>query len=403
MNRTTRNAHGTDSKQKLPSGWRTYRFGELIASARYGTSEASGSGTTAMLRMSSIRDGHIVTSDVSWIDLPASVRGALLLKPGDLLFNRTNSYDLVGKSGLFTGKGDFVFASYLVRFRLKTDLVDPRYLNTFLQTTESSWLVDSLKTRGVSQSNINPTALRERLTVPLPPLSEQQRIAEIFETGDNARRILERLIASKEKLYRVLNARLLFGKPPRGARQVKLGAVATEQSGRNGTRLNRTRLYAVTKAEGMVPMRERVQGATIDRCKIVERGWYAYNPMRINIGSIARWEEGEPVMVSGDYVVFSTNEDQLLSDYLDHLRRSDRWAGFVGAAGGGSVRVRIWFDDLGRFSFPLPSIDEQRRIAAILDTAATEIRLLHEQHAALAKQKRGLMQLLLTGKKRVRV
>jgi type I restriction enzyme S subunit len=43
----------------------------------------------------------------------------------------------------------------------------------------------------------------------------------------------------------------------------------------------------------MVPMREHVQGATIDRCQIVERGWFAYNPMRINIGSIARWEHDD--------------------------------------------------------------------------------------------------------------
>jgi type I restriction enzyme S subunit len=108
-------------------------------------------------------------------------------------------------------------------------------------------------------------------------------------------------------------------------------------------------------------------------------------------------------MVSGDYVVFRANESRLLSDYLNHLRRSTAWADFVGASGNGSVRVRIWFDDLGRFKFLLPSLAEQRAIAHILDAADTELRLLRSQRAALDQQKRGLMQRLLTGKVRVNV
>jgi len=151
----------------------------------------------------------------------------------------------------------------------------------------------------------------------------------------------------------------------------------------------------------MVPMRENVQGKTINRCQLVERGWFAYNPMRINIGSIARWEGESAVMVSPDYVVFRSKETHLLSGYLNHLRRGTAWADFVSAAGNGSVRIRIWFDDLGYFKFPLPALDEQRAIAAVLDTADAELRLLRQQRTALDQQKRGLMQQLLTGRIRV--
>ena len=148
-------------------------------------------------------------------------------------------------------------------------------------------------------------------------------------------------------------------------------------------------------------MRENVQGSTINRCQIVERGWFAYDPMRINIGYIARWEKDDPVMVSPDYVVFRTRGSLLLSDYLNHVRRAAISADFVGTAGNGSVRIRIWFDDLGYFKFPLPPVEEQRAIAAILSTADAELRLLRQQRAAIDHQKRGLMQLLLTGKVRV--
>jgi len=246
------------------------------------------------------------------------------------------------------------------------------------------------------------------IVIDLPPLPEQQKIAEILGKWDESLEKLGALIAAKLHRKQALKQQLLTGhrrllgftKP---WSKVQLSDVAEECSERNRELLDRTRLYAVTKANGMVPMRENVQGKTINRCLLVEQDWFAYNPMRINIGSIARWEGESPVMVSPDYVVFRTNKSHLLSDYLNHLRRGSEWAYFVGAAGNGSVRVRIWFDDLGCFKFLLPPVDEQRAIADILDTADTELRLLRQQREALDQQKRGLMQQLLTGKVRVTV
>lgn len=280
--------------------------------------------------------------------------------------------------------------------------VEDQIVDDFLSYLLNQIGIDLLRIVQGAQPNLSAGLVKEA-KIKLPPLPEQRKIADILCTWDTALQTLERLIDAKERRRRALRERLLFGKGRRSNPRTKLSQVAEEQSVRNRTQLDRTRLYAVTKADGMVPMRERVQGATINRCKVVERGWYAYNPMRLNIGSIARWEGRDPVMTSGDYVVFHTKEDRLLSDYLDQLRRSDAWANFVGGAGNGSVRIRIWFDDLGRFSFPLPPLAEQRRIANFLGAADTELRLLRHQHAALATQKRGLMQLLLTGKKRVRV
>jgi type I restriction enzyme, S subunit len=256
-----------------------------------------------------------------------------------------------------------------------------------------------------AQKNINIDFI-EDLEIEHPPLPEQQKIADILGTWDEALEKLDALIAAKARRKQALMQQLLtghrrlpgFSKP---WKRVELSDVAEECSIRNGQKLERTRLYAVTKAEGMVPMRENVQGATVNRCQIVERGWFAYNPMRINIGSIARWEGNDPVMVSPDYVVFRTKESLLLSDYLNHIRRGDAWTDFVGAAGNGSVRVRIWFDDLGYFEFPLPPIEEQRAIAAVLNAADTELQLLRQERAVLNQQKRGLMQKLLTGKVRV--
>lgn len=125
--------------------------------------------------------------------------------------------------------------------------------------------------------------------------------------------------------------------------------------------------------------------------------------MRINIGSIARWQGTEAVMVSGDYVVFRCNPDRLLPSYLDHLRQTWMWQSFVTRGGNGSVRTRIYFSDLAEFTFPCPPIEEQQHIAAILDAADQGLTCIRSQRTALDQQKRGLMQKLLTGKIRVRI
>jgi type I restriction enzyme, S subunit len=148
-------------------------------------------------------------------------------------------------------------------------------------------------------------------------------------------------------------------------------------------------------------MREETISAAIDRYKVVRPNTFVYNPMRLNIGSIAISSFTDDVLVSPDYVVFECDESKLLPGYLNHLRRTRLWASHFDAAGSGGVRIRIYYDDLAAFTFPLPPLAEQTRALAMLDTAAAEIETLERYLAALQKQKRGLMQKLLTGQWRV--
>ena len=151
----------------------------------------------------------------------------------------------------------------------------------------------------------------------------------------------------------------------------------------------------------MIPMRERVQGASNHRCKVVRQNYFAYNPMRLNIGSLARWDGEEPAMVSGDYVVFKCEEERLDPRFFDFYRSTNEWANYVRRAGDGSVRVRIYFSHLAPLKIALPSIEEQKAIANILDIATCEITMLEAKSELLKMQKKWLMQQLLTGKKRL--
>ncbi|AKT27932.1 restriction endonuclease subunit S [Pseudomonas syringae pv. actinidiae] len=177
---------------------------------------------------------------------------------------------------------------------------------------------------------------------------------------------------------------------------VSLAEVTSECRSRNNGQLDDMLLCGVLKSHGLVPMRERVKGDSTERCKVVAPNAFAYNPMRLNIGSIARNTADHSVMVSPDYVVFQTDPERLLPNYLDHVRHSDLWRGYVGASGDGSVRVRIYYDQLSRLQLPLPPLPEQRKIAAILTAVDDKLEVIARQIAATQTLKQGLMQTLFS-------
>ena len=183
---------------------------------------------------------------------------------------------------------------------------------------------------------------------------------------------------------------------PEGWRMASLAEATTESVERNNARLNDAQLFGVSKSTGLIPMKDRVKGASTDRCKVVRPNAFAYNPMRINIGSIARNKTADTLLVSPDYVVFDAQPDCLLPEYLDHFRRSHAWQNFVGAAGDGSVRVRIYYDHLSHLRLPLPPRAEQRKIAAILTAVDDKLDVIARQIEAAQTLKQGLMRTLFS-------
>lgn len=185
-------------------------------------------------------------------------------------------------------------------------------------------------------------------------------------------------------------------KLPVGWRDVRLGEVTEECKERNNGAFSWDSLFAVTKAEGLVPMRERVRGNSLERCKVVLKGEFAYNPMRLNIGSIARSQIDHPVLVSPDYVAFRCNYEKLDDKFLEYLRQSFGWRRFMEDAGSGSVRVRIYYKNIADFQFSLPPLSEQKKITTILGSVDEAIQATQAVIDQTRKVKQGLLQQLLT-------
>lgn len=246
----------------------------------------------------------------------------------------------------------------------------------------------------------------EIIQIPLD-LMEQQKIAGILGSWDESIEKVEQLIEAKERRKYALSQHLLFGKRNLQGREGQwkemcLQEVTKELKSRNNDELGSDAVMAVNKFQGLIPMREHVMASSLERYKVVPPKAFAYNPMRINIGSLAMSHHASAVLVSPDYVVFKCLEDGCDPDFLDHYRRTHVWEHYVNAVGNGSVRVRIYYSELARMKLRLPPIEHQRAISEVLNDANREIELTKENLAALQRQKRGLMQKLLTGKWRVK-
>mgnify|MGYP005842997349 CR=1 FL=1 len=133
------------------------------------------------------------------------------MERGDILFNRTNSLDFVGRTAIFDIEGGFVFASYLNRLRSDTNKLNPFFLNCYFNTDAVQARLKSITTRGVSQSNISATRLKGFL-VPNPRLDEQDEVVAHVEVLDRKLAVHRGKLEQFLDLFRTLLHELMNAK-----------------------------------------------------------------------------------------------------------------------------------------------------------------------------------------------
>ena len=160
--------------------------------------------------MGNIQDGAVVWGDEKKIPAPSEELPALFLKQFDLLYNRTNSAELVGKTGIYLGEDDCkTFASYLIRIQLSRRSSSPHYVNLAMNAPvfRETQIVPLIK-KQTGQANVNGTALKNML-IPLPPLPEQHRIvAKVDELMALCDRLEKKLAGGDDTRRRMLDALL---------------------------------------------------------------------------------------------------------------------------------------------------------------------------------------------------
>ena len=163
-------------------GWEEKTLGEMVKDVKYGTSKpACADGAYTYLRMNNITsDGHLDLNDTKTISLDDKELEKCIVRKGDILFNRTNSYEHVGKTCVFTEETPMVIAGYIIRIRLK-ECLNPYYMNYFFNMKDTKAKLRKISVGAVHQSNINAKAV-QTVVIPLPSLSEQQSIVSFLDS-----------------------------------------------------------------------------------------------------------------------------------------------------------------------------------------------------------------------------
>ena len=240
----------------------------------------------------------------------------------------------------------------------------------------------------------------------VPPLPEQQRIVFLLSLWDTAITKQTALIEKLTLRKRGLMQQLLTGKKRlkgfEGYAFHRLGNYISECNRRNN---GCKRVLSVTNTRGFILQEEQfdkiVASNDTSNYKVVRRGEFAYNPSRVNVGSLAMLNEYDEGILSPMYIVFKANEN-IDKSYLLQSLQSWWFRGHIPAYTQGSVRDSLSFDGLCSMKFYIPTLQEQKAISAILEQADKEIEIQKQKLAAMQEQKKGLMQVLLTGERRIR-
>jgi type I restriction enzyme, S subunit len=222
------------------SVWKRVSLGDFAKSVEYGVTAAATLLPVGpkFLRITDIQDGAVNWGTVPWCECDARSVEDSRLQEGDIVFARTGA--TTGKSFLIRDcPTDAVFASYLIRVRVG-DEADPRYVSHFFQTPDY-WAQITKGARGVAQPGVNATTLRA-IQVPLPPLAEQVRIAEVLDRVE-ALRVKRRAALAQLDIFNQALFLDLFGDPvtnPMGWTRVPFGELLTKiDSGWSPTCLDR--------------------------------------------------------------------------------------------------------------------------------------------------------------------
>ena len=162
---------------ELPQNWRWIHVGDITSGPEYGTSQKSlKEGMIPVLRMGNLQQGRIDWSDLAFSNDPDEIKKYNLM-PNTVLFNRTNSPEHVGKTAIYRGEREAIFAGYLIRIN-QFDCINPQYLNYYMNSFTAKVYGKKVKTDGVNQSNINGKKL---CSYPFPICTREEQAQVVFE------------------------------------------------------------------------------------------------------------------------------------------------------------------------------------------------------------------------------
>ena len=184
-----------------PKGWDIQKIGDIVTDVRYGTSKpAVDGGQYPYLRMNNLTtDGHLDLKDLKHIDIPDDEIEKCIVRKGDVLFNRTNSIELVGKTAVFDLPDDMVIAGYIIRVRLNDRLL-PEVFSQYMNLEALKGILRGMAKGAVNQANINAQELQS-IKVYVPDMEVQKQFVQMKEQVDKSKVVVQEALDKAQLLF----------------------------------------------------------------------------------------------------------------------------------------------------------------------------------------------------------
>jgi len=394
-------------KAKLPDTWRRDRLIDLleIVIDYRGQSVPKADIGVPLITARNIKEGSLDFSVAEYVEEAAyetwMTRG--LPRYGDVVFTTEAP---LGNVALYPASGRFALGQRVVGLRPRADRLSASYLVQFLLSPKGMARVQLYATGSTAQG-ISSQQLK-KIAIDYPPLREQHSIAAILHGWDAVIAKVEALTAVKERSLRGLMQHLLH---PSHVPQLRLSTFVARvtRKDKTGSGLPLT----ISGRDGLISQLQfydkRIAADATEHYTLLKRGEFAYNRSYSSgypYGAIKRLDSYDEGVVSSLCMCFGLIPDgPVLSDYLVYFcevggfNRQIHMIAQEGARNHGLLNVAM--HDFFAMKMPVPSLREQARVVNILATATKEIQLLRDELDELRKQKRGLMQKLLRGDRRV--
>ena len=389
----------------IPQEWEVKFLGDLLSRCANGlTYDVSITSGIPVTRIETISTGEINYAKVGYIPNESGYE-IFRMQKGDILYSHINSLSQIGKVAYYKGDKEIYHGMNLLLLRANESL-DKQYLYYMLLTDHMRQMAQVIAKPAVNQASISTSDLK-RVKIAVPPLAEQRKIAEVLGVWDEAiekqARLIEKLALRKRALMqRLLSAKLRLPGFSEPWKIHKLQDLFTERNETNRTDLP---LLSITGDRGVILQTESEKRDTSNddksKYKRIAKGDIGYNTMRMWQGRSAL--SGLEGIVSPAYTIVVPNTTDVDGYYMSVLFKQPRlvydfWTHSQGLVGD---TLNCKYRDFGQVHICCPPLAEQKAITEVLTAADREIELAKEKLERLRRQKRGLMQQLLTGKKRI--
>ena len=381
------------ANRPLPAGWRWAKLGDVITEAASGFAcGARDPKGVIQLRMNNVSTrGNLVWNDFIRVPADAETISRYQLCSGDVMFNNTNSTELVGKSALFSQHPEpVVYSNHFTRLRTDRDRLDPAYLASWLLMQWQGRTFERLCNRWIGQSAVKNDKLLA-LEIPLPPLPEQRRIAAILTDCiaaiDRARAAAQAQLEAAKALPAAYLRAVFDGPTMQKWPRRRLSELCELLPARSIATVGDAEVLAITTAclseSGFLVSGVKTAhmwAGNVAECK-VGRGevLIARSNTPELVGRVAVFR-GEPEgAVASDLIIrvrpVRDVTSEFLAAYLSFLYLSGYWKERAGGASGSMKKITR--SQIQAELIPVPVLEEQHRVAATLNTYMTSTESLH--------------------------